>query len=312
MGGSIRAESVLGKGSAFTANIRCERCTAAPAADIPADEPQESVPALLVSPQSIVQTVAQPEAPLILLIEDNSDMRQFLRESMPKGYRIAEASEGAEGIEMALNLVPDLVISDLVMLQKNGFEVVEALKNSSATSHVPIILLTGQSGQESKLKGLRYGADIYLTKPFDSDELTAHIENLLASRKRLQAYFSQESPVTSTVKQLSSPENEFLQKLIQLIEENLDNDDMDAEAFAKAMFVSRSQLHRKISALTGLSLTEFVRNHRLDRAKEMLARNEGSVLEIAWRVGFRNAKYFSTSFKERFGQTPSSVTPKGA
>jgi YesN/AraC family two-component response regulator len=208
--------------------------------------------------------------------------------------------------------VPDLVISDLVMLQKNGFEVVEALKNSSATSHVPIILLTGQSGQESKLKGLRYGADIYLTKPFDSDELTAHIENLLASRKRLQAYFSQESPVTSTAKQLNSPENEFLQKLIQLIEENLDNDDMDAEAFAKAMFVSRSQLHRKISALTGLSLTEFVRNHRLDRAKEMLARNEGSVLEIAWRVGFRNAKYFSTSFKERFGQTPSSVTPKGA
>jgi DNA-binding response OmpR family regulator len=248
-------------------------------------------------------------SPLLLLIEDDTELRQFLRASLPAHYRMAEAADGEEGIRMALELVPDLIVSDWVMPQKDGLEVADMLKNSAATSHIPLILLTAKSSLDSKLQGLRRGADAYLSKPFQADELVAHIESLLASRQRLQAYFSQisqkKSMVESATATFSAEENEFLQRLTQIVEENLDNEAMDADAFAKMMFVSRSQMHRKISALMGLSLTEFVRNHRLDRARDMLARREGSISEIAWRTGFPNAKYFSTCFKERFGETPS-------
>jgi len=251
----------------------------------------------------------KPASPLLLLIEDDTELRQFLRASLPTGYRIAEAADGAEGIQMALELVPDLVISDLVMPQKNGFEVAETLKSNPATSHIPLILLTAKSAVESKMEGLHRGADAYLTKPFRADELVAHIENLLVSRQRLHIHFLQSTQnktvAESAVTAFSEKENEFLQRLIQVVEANLDNEAMDAEAFARAVFSSRSQLHRKIIALTGRPLTEFVRNHRLDRARDMLARREGSVSEIAWRTGFQNAKYFSTCFKERFGMTPS-------
>ena len=210
---------------------------------------------------------------------------------------------------MAIELIPDLVISDLMMPEKNGYEVAETLKNKATTSHIPFILLTAKSAVESKIQGLKRGADVYLTKPFRADELIAYIENLLLSRKRLQEHFSKniqkQTLANSAVTAFPAQENEFLQRLIQVVETNLDNEAMDADAFARSVFISRSQLHRKISALTGLSLTEFVRNHRLDRAREMLTKREGSVSEIAWRTGFPNAKYFSTCFKERFGRPPS-------
>jgi len=255
------------------------------------------------------EALAESVSPLLLLIEDDTELRQFLRASLPTGYRIAEAANGEEGIQMALELVPDLVISDLVMPKKNGFEVAETLKNNPASSHIPLILLTAKSATESKMEGLQRGADAYLTKPFRADELVAHIENLLVSRQRLHKHFLQSTQsktvAESAVAAFSAQENEFLQRLIQVVEANLDNDAMDAEAFARAVFSSRSQLHRKIIALTGRPLTEFVRNHRLDRARDMLAKREGSISEIAWRTGFQNAKYFSTCFKERFGMTPS-------
>ncbi|MBC7777896.1 MAG: response regulator, partial [Phycisphaerae bacterium] len=254
-------------------------------------------------------TVNSQPSPLLLLIEDDTELRQFLRASLPSEYRIAEAADGEEGIQMALELIPDLVISDLMMPKKNGFEVVEALKSNPSTSHIPFILLTAKAAIESKIQGLRHGADAYLTKPFRADELVTYIENLLLSRKRLQEHFSKsvqsQTVAISAVAAFPLQENEFLQRLIQVVEANLDNEDMDADTFARSVFISRSQLHRKINALTGTSLTEFVRNHRLDRAKDMLAQREGSISEIAWRTGFQNAKYFSTCFKERFGTTPS-------
>ncbi|MEO6037743.1 MAG: response regulator, partial [Saprospiraceae bacterium] len=254
-------------------------------------------------------TLPVEKHPLLLLIEDDSELRQFLRASLPPAYRIAEAADGAEGIHMALELIPDLVVSDLMMPEKNGFEVCETLKNDPRCSHIPIILLTAKSAVESRIQGLRRGADAYLTKPFRADELIAQIENLIATRQHLQGIFTKtvaEQPVVESAEKVFEPrENEFLQKLIRVVEENLDNEAMDAETFARSIYMSRSQLHRKISALTGLPLTEFVRNYRLDRAREMLTRQEGSITEVAWRTGFPNAKYFSTCFRERFGQPPS-------
>lgn len=318
MGGSITVASKPGVGTTFFISLTCEVAKIQyPSLPEPQPSTVHRVPSTVHREPSTVNHVPstvnrEPStAPLLLLIEDDTELRQFLRSSLPTGYRIAEAADGAEGIQMALELVPDLVISDLMMPHKNGYEVAETLKNDPSTSHIPLILLSAKSALESKMQGLQRGADVYLTKPFRSDELVAHIENLLQTRQRLQAHFSQavgnSSIVETVVTTLPVEENEFLQRLIQVIETNLDNEAMDADAFARAVFISRSQLHRKISALTGLSLSEFVRNHRLDRARDMLTQREGSISEIAWRTGFSNAKYFSTCFKERFGKTPSGV-----
>lgn len=314
MGGTIVAKSPFeaGKGTRFIVMLPCGLAQT-PVAQAPAPIAAETaVPprsAPILAPYSEPALDRQSASPLLLLIEDDTELRQFLRASLPAGYRIAEAVNGAEGIQMALELIPDLVISDLVMPLKNGFEVAEALKKHPSCSHIPIILLTAKSALDAKMEGLSRGADVYLTKPFRADELVAHIENLLASRRLLQALFSaalaQQAPLESAVSTLPEEENALLLSLIEVIEKNLDNEAMDAEAFARAVFISRSQLHRKIIALTGLSLTEFVRNYRLDRAKVLLSQREGSISEIAWRTGFPNAKYFSTCFKERFGVTPS-------
>lgn len=307
LGGQISVQSVVGTGSKFSVTLPCTKVEGVVPISVrraDSDPLPGRITPILSSP------IQQGNAPLLLLIEDDAQLRHFLRASLPAHYRISEACNGAEGIEMARELIPDLVISDLVMPLKNGYEVVETLKSSPETSHIPIILLTAKSALESKVMGLQRGADVYLTKPFRADEVVAHIENLLDSRRRLQAYFSQpptERILTKEVEQaISGPEQMFLAQLQAIIESNLDNEAMDAEAYARAMFVSRSQLHRKITAITGLSISEYVRNHRLDRAQEMLLAQEGNVFDVAGRTGFSNAKYFSTCFKERFGVSPSS------
>lgn len=310
LGGTISVNSPLSDGRAgacFTVTLPVVLSDASAVVDAPLAAAAPSEPLLLAKTEDYRQE-QDDEQPLLLLIEDDADLRRLLRSSLPPAYRIAEASDGVEGIAMAFELIPDLVISDLMMPQKDGFEVAEALRNNPGTSHIPMILLTAKSSTETKLQGLQRGADVYLTKPFRADELVAHIENLLQSRRRIQAYFAQltrEKTLAESTATFSTQEQDFLQRLIKVIEDNLDNEAMDADAFARAVFISRSQLHRKISALTGIPLTEFVRNYRLDRAREMLMQRQGSISEIAWRTGFPNSKYFSTCFKERFGSTPS-------
>jgi signal transduction histidine kinase/ligand-binding sensor domain-containing protein/DNA-binding response OmpR family regulator len=301
MGGDIEADSVPGKGTEFRVRLRLKHFSQSSEWDnTSAKEDTKS---------NGNTSMLKAEHPLLLLVEDDVDLRRFLRASLPSEYRIAEAATGSEGIQMALELVPDLIISDWVMPEKTGLELASTLKKNPTTSHIPLILLTAKSGIEARVTGLEYGADVFLSKPFRADELVANVRNLLAARLRLREYFSQpdRGDLSADMANGSVPrqESEFIQRLIQVIEENLDNESMDADAFARAMFLSRSQLHRKIHALTGISLTEFVRNQRLDRAREMLARREGSISEVAWRAGFPNSKYFSTCFKERFGVTPS-------
>lgn len=306
LGGVIQVESPVGQGALFTVTIPWMPSPAQPV-------PSSSLPDQPLWPavQTMPEGHAVPPddaAPLVLLVEDDPDLRRFLRASLPDTYRIAEAADGASGIETALELVPDLIISDVAMPLKDGFELVEALKNTPSTSHIPIILLTAKAAFESKIQGLSIGADIYLTKPFRSEELNAHLQNLLNARNRWQAYFKHEPSkniLESAAKVLSTRENEFIKRLTEVIDENLDNEAMDAEAYARAMFISRSQLHRKLTALTGMALSEFVRNYRLDRAREILDSREISIADLAWHTGFPDTKYFSTSFKERFGVAPS-------
>jgi signal transduction histidine kinase/DNA-binding response OmpR family regulator/streptogramin lyase len=307
MGGTISVESMPGIGTTFKVTMRLKNVSALPV--------QTSAEASFPDKERAVDALNSTDHPLLLLVEDDTDLRQFLRSSLPPEYRIAEASNGAEGIQMAQEMVPDLVISDWVMPEKNGLELMEILKKDSSTSHIPLILLTAKSGTDSRVAGLEHGADAFLTKPFQINELLALVRNLLASRKHLRELFSQftqgHSVQESAIASLPAQENDFLQRLIGVIDANLDNVAIDADGFARAMYLSRSQLHRKINALTGLSLTEFVRNYRLDQAQEMLLRKEGTISEVAWRTGFPNAKYFSTCFKERFGVTPSALGNAG-
>jgi signal transduction histidine kinase/DNA-binding response OmpR family regulator/ligand-binding sensor domain-containing protein len=311
MGGSISVESTLGKGAKFELLLPVQ--TSAQPPKTPTDDPATASnglqPLLPEPPLGAAQGSAQP---LLLLVEDNIEMRAFIRASLPAHYRIAEAADGAEGLQMAQELVPDLLVSDLMMPHKDGFELLRDLRAQPSSSHIPVLLLTAKSTLESRIEGLRHGADAYLTKPFRADELVAQIENLLQRQQRMQALFHAPAPngtiptETAEVPMLPPAEQAFINQMHAVLEQHLDDDRLDAEALARLMFLSRSQLHRKVSALTGLPLMEFVRNYRLDRARDMLRQNDSAVAEVAWRTGFGNAKYFSTCYRERFGHTPSS------
>lgn len=253
--------------------------------------------------------------PIVVIIEDQADLRAFIRQCLGGEWQVEEAPDGASGIQKTLEIVPDLVISDLMMPGKDGYEVCETLKNHELTAHIPVILLTARTAFDAKLRGLRAGADDYLTKPFHAGELLARMNNLVDQRRRLRSRFEQHvadaatAPAASAEEApaLSGPDRLFLQRFVQTIEAHLDDEALGVEDFAGKMFVSRVQLHRKLKGLTGRSATEFIRDYRLERAMTLLKNREGGVGEIAMRVGFGNEKYFSTVFKEKFGVSPSQV-----
>jgi DNA-binding response OmpR family regulator len=195
-----------------------------------------------------------------------------------------------------------------MMPEKDGYQVCDELKNNAVTSHIPIILLTAKTAMESKLTGLRSGADDYLTKPFHTEELIGRIENLIESRRILREKYAGQ-PAGARVDTTVFPEHDqkFLQNLTRILESNLDDDALTVEDFAKRMFISRVQLHRKLKALTAQNATDFIRDYRLDRAMELLKNKQGNVTQVAGMVGFGNEKYFSTVFKEKFGISPSQV-----
>ena len=316
MGGGIRVESEPGKGSVFTFWLPI-RLAGDSSVGVTWSHPDTaSLPLLVVKAASNDQpppTVSGEEKPLALVIEDNAELRRFIKDSISENWQVVEASDGEEGVRRALELLPDIVISDLMMPRKDGFAVVDELKNAELTAHVPIVLLTAKSGIESKLKGLRRGADDYLTKPFNTEELLARMENLVENRRRLRERFAQQTAGRAAgaaeppPEFLTAPDQAFLRKINLLIEQHLDDEALTAEDFAAKMFVSRMQLHRKLSALAGQSTTAYIRNYRLDRAMAMLKNREGNVFQVSGMVGFGNEKYFSTVFKERFGLSPSDV-----
>lgn len=251
--------------------------------------------------------------PLLLIVEDNSDLRLFIAETMQKEYQILTAENGKRGLDMALQYIPDLIISDVMMPELNGMDMCTQLKQDERTSHIPIILLTAKAGQQHKVKGLETGADDYLTKPFDEKELLARAKNLVEQRQRLQERFAHLkntknffSLKPSTIS-ITTADERFLKKVTKTIEDNLDNEFFCVEDFAKTVAFSRSQLHRKLKALTGKSPTELIREFRLNRAKELLEEGAGNVSQVAIEVGYSSLSYFTRSFKQAFGISPSEV-----
>ncbi|MCB0456639.1 MAG: response regulator [Flavobacteriaceae bacterium] len=247
------------------------------------------------------------DAPLLLIVEDNPDLRDYIAEQMVRHFKILTAKDGKEGIEMATTEIPDLVISDVMMPKMTGIELCEKLKRDVKTSHIPIILLTAKAEQTDKIEGLQMGADAYVTKPFDGKELLIRAKNLIQQREQLRQKYSSELKIGPSEVTLTSMDERFMKQVLKTVEEHMGNEFYTVEDLASEVGFSRSQLNRKLKSILGKSPNHLIRDFRLARAKELLEQKSASISEIAYQVGYSNLSYFSKSYKEAFGKLPSEV-----
>lgn len=329
--GKIHVESVESKGTTFTVRLPYEMVELSAISIQPSGISHQlsevSFQTLAVSGQpSVANTqlpatsIQQPatssrqrttsDLDIILVIEDHAELRTYIREHLEPHYKVLEAKDGEQGIELALQHVPDLVISDIMMPKKSGYEVCEFLKENEITCHIPVILLTAKVQTEDKLKGLEIGADEYLAKPFNAEELLVRVKNLIGIRRRLFEHYSKNSALEPRQMAIAAKGREFLDRLKTIVVEHLDDSHFDVEFFARKAALSRSQLHRKLRALTDQSCSEFIMAIRLHCAAELLQKNHLTISEIAYRVGFNDVSYFGKCFKKEFDCTPGKYTKK--
>ncbi|MEO6759690.1 MAG: tetratricopeptide repeat protein [Saprospiraceae bacterium] len=315
-GGTIQVESQLGEGSVFRVELPANRAAYPEEAimeeslpDVPGKTNREpgatSGPEASGVGENPSDTAA--ELPLCLIVEDNADVRDFIRSQLESQFRILLAGDGQAGLALALETMPDLVVSDLMMPGMDGNALCAALKNDERSSHIPVILLTARADQESRVTGLETGADDYLTKPFHPQELQVRALNLVRQREQLRRQFSRTMVLKPQEIALTSADERFLQRIQETLDQRLGEEQFSVEELAAASGMSRSQLHRKLTALIDQPPVEFIRNFRLQRAREMLEAGAGNVSEVGYAVGFLSPAYFSKAFKEAFGLSPSEV-----
>lgn len=327
MKGRISVDSQLGKGTIFKVVL--------PLTGVPkptgADKKETASTAMPVQPYFPKPSaydapegapVENPGKPQLLIIEDNPDVVRYLRLCLEKGFRLQVANDGAKGWAKALETIPDLIISDVMMPETDGFELCKRLKKERLTSHIPIILLTAKADRPSRIAGLERGADAYLAKPFDEQELLVRINKLLDLRRVLQEKYRNldifSSPFDpSAVKDKSvaapitdSPEEAFLMDARQVVLAHLHHHDLDVNKLCRLLNMSRTQLHRKFKALTGLSATRFINSVRLSQAQKLLLNPQLSIKEVAYDAGFKSPNYFRRLFSETFGRPPSEYRAK--
>ena len=317
MKGDISVRSKVGKETEFTVLLPISNV--APEGQTPAPTFQYEAAGLAGVNDANISTSSEKEAsetmlavtkPMVLLVEDNPDVVAYTASCLQGQYNIQVGKDGQEGLDIALENIPDLIITDVMMPVKDGFEVCHTLKTDDRTSHIPIIMLTAKADMESKITGLEQGADAYLAKPFHKKELLARIKNLLELRENLQKHYlsiaGSNAPENSTVDTPQAPakENQFVLKLREVVEAHLEDFDFTVEQFCHEVAMSHSQLLRKITALTGLTPNQFIRHIRLHKAKLLLQDPETSIHEVAYSTGFKDPAYFSRVFKKEFGVTP--------
>ncbi len=244
---------------------------------------------------------------IALIVEDNSELRKYIAANLQSDYKVIEATTGKEGCEKAVEFIPDIILSDVMMPEMDGYSLCKKLKNDERTSHIPIILLTAKAGEEDKISGLGTGADDYLTKPFSSKELSIRVRNLIEIRQTLRKKFSSSLIIKPKEIATGSIDKLFLEKAMNIVEKNISNDKFSVEEFSSEMNLSHSQLHRKMKALVNKSAIQFIRSIRMQRALELLKGNSGNIAEIAWQVGFTDPSYFTKIFSKYFGYLPSEV-----
>lgn len=248
------------------------------------------------------------EAPLVLLVEDNDELRTFIKAQLSKHYRVETAKDGEEGLQKAIQLVPDLIVSDIMMPKMDGLQMLDKVKNEVTTSHIPVVLLSAKYSIESQIEGLRYGADHYITKPFNNEFLIASIDNLLHQRKKLfDALVEKKKAIELSPEPvvITSRDETFLKEVIKVVEAKMEDPDFNIDSVAETMAFSRTNFYKKFKSLTTLTPMEFVRDMRLQRAKQYLDAGGHNISEVAYLTGFSNPKYFSTCFKEKYHVSPS-------
>jgi signal transduction histidine kinase/ligand-binding sensor domain-containing protein/DNA-binding response OmpR family regulator len=241
----------------------------------------------------------------ILIVEDNTDLRQYIRSNMNNEYQIIEAENGEEGLEEAINEIPALIISDVMMPKMDGFEFCTKIKTDERTSHIPVILITARAEQEDKIEGLETGADDYISKPFDNKELLIRVKNLIEQRRKLRERFKRESNFNIDEFAHTSADEKFVKRVIDIISDHISDVNFNVESLTKEVGMSRMHLHRKILGLFGQSPGDFLRTIRLKRGAVLLKEKTGNISEIAYDVGFDSPAYFSNCFRNQFGLSPS-------
>jgi CheY-like chemotaxis protein len=316
--GTISVRSEVGKRTDFTlqfplgrAHLKDDEIVEQPQQD---DSTTTALEASVLSDAGEQSAGEEPEPAehqsLILVVEDNADVRSYIRGYLDPTYRVLEASDGDEGINAAIESIPDLIISDVMMPKKDGYELCRILKQDEKTSHIPIILLTAKAGSESKIEGLETGADDYLVKPFKAKEMLVRVKNLIDQRQILREKFQRELIVQPREVKLKSIDEIFLTKALAVIESHLSDANFDTAALAEAVAMSRMQLHRKLRALTNSGPGELIRSFRMKRAGSMLQQKAGNISEVAYEVGYSNPSHFAQVFKDHFGVPPSEYVPR--
>jgi DNA-binding response OmpR family regulator/anti-sigma regulatory factor (Ser/Thr protein kinase) len=246
--------------------------------------------------------------PILLIVEDHEELRQYIKEQFIDSYTILEADNGRTGIDLALKHIPDIIITDVMMPEIDGMQLCNTLKNNITVNHIPIVMLTAKGDMEDKLAGLQTGADDYLTKPFNAKEIAIRVANLVDQRKNLQEHWRSTLSSFSTAPiKAESMDAAFIKEVRECIVTSLDDERFSVTELGQALGLSRSQLYRKLDALTGYAPNEIIRNMRLERAKQLLQQRVGTVSEIAYLCGFNAPAYFIKCFREHFGTTPGEI-----
>ena len=307
--GEVSATSIEGKGSTFTIHIPVRQKGEV------TNQPTEKIEQL-VEPSSAqevpnqarhIDELIQPyqtDKPEVLIIDDNIDIRTYLRSVLSEKYNVSEAADGKVGLELARKIVPDIVLSDIMMPVMDGLAFCQQLKTDKAISHIPVILLTARSLDEQRAEGYEHGADAYLSKPFSLRLLFSRIDNLIQSRKKLSKLFSNSDENDTFEKLSNETDKTFAAQLRKIIQDNLSDNEFNVERIGDEIGLSRVQLYRKVKALTGYSPVEMLRKARLTRARHLLRTTEKTVSEVAYAVGFSTPSYFSKCYKDEFGESP--------
>ncbi len=310
--GHITVDSKEGKGTTFTvwlplgkAHLSKKEIRDHVKVELPERVALDQLTDREVVEEKTIPVDANSNNPLLLVVEDNTDMRHYILNILEAHYQVREAKNGQEGIVMARELLPDLIISDVMMPEMDGYQLCQQLKTDELTSHIPIILLTAKADQKSKLSGLEIGADDYLYKPFDGDELRLIVRNRIAERQKMREHYSRQMILEPQSVLVASVDQQFLQRVVQIVEDHMADTSFGIDVFTREVGMSRAQLFRKLKALTDYTPGDFIRVRRLHRAAELLRQGAGNIAEVAFQTGFQDPSYFTKCFQKQFKQTPS-------
>jgi signal transduction histidine kinase/DNA-binding response OmpR family regulator len=308
--GNLFVTSKPGKGSKFTVQLPYDEVELVPTEEQVSPETGKILEQAVTALEEHFGDQQAAGQKIMLLVDDNADVRYFIKSHFAGSFQVLEAANGVEGWDIALKTIPDIIISDVMMPDMDGFEFCRKIRKDERTSHIAVLLLTALGSREHEIEGLSYGADDYITKPFDLVLLQTKVENILSVRQSLKQKYTGEILLQPRNVILSSPDERFLQKAIAVVEDNIDDPDLDIEKFASEIGVSRMQLYRKLNALTEMTVKEFVRSIRLKRAAQLLVQKKLNISEVAYAVGFRDLSHFRKCFRQEFGMNASEYVEK--